>query len=319
MNDWSKACNRWRKSHTSHWLLAVMLIFVTGAGEVSANAGQAPEAPKKEWSISPILGVHQPSLKGINEGVFQAPFAATSELAASTGANDSLLFTFPNPLPELGPSGYAGFEFEWAMTPRTNWIAGFGTWEGNSSAIASGPMPFQRGYTDTIFQRKASVSYNEVYFGTRYNILFKPKQYRIYGRFTLNTLFDIDYRENQLFQFKIEDGLIVTRSIIVEGRTTAALTTQTGIGAEYYIGDRFSLSLEADITLSTRKFYLSTSAYNTDFADNDGYLLFFGTVDPDPYGRLEYLTISEDNTTEYNPMKLEVNGWKLLFRVSMFY
>ncbi len=205
------------------------------------------------------------------------------------------------------------------MTPKTNWIAGFGTWEGTSSAITSGPMPFQRGYTDTIYQRSASISYNEVYVGTRYNIFFKPKQYRIYARLTLNTLFDIDYRENQLFQFKIEDGLIVTRSIIVEGRSTAALLTQTGLGAEYYIGDRFSLSIEAGYTLSARKFYLSTSAYNTDFADNDGYLLFFGTVDPDPYGRLEYLTISDENTTEYNPMKLEVNGWKLLFRVSMFY
>ncbi len=297
----------------------VAAIMLAWSVQVSAAPSPPPSPPQKEWSISPILGVHQPNLKGLNEGVFNSPFAATSELAAGTGANNSLLFTFPNPLPELGPSGYAGFEFEWAMTPKTNWIAGFGTWEGNSSAMTSGSMPFQRGYTDTIFQRSASISYNEVYFGARYNLFFSPKRYRIYGRLTLNTLFDIDYRENQLFQFKIEDGLIVTRSIIVEGRSTAALATQTGIGAEYYIGDRFSLSVEAGITLSVRKFYLSTSAYNTDFADNDGYLLFFGTIDPDPYGRLEYLTIADDDTTEYNPMKLEIDGWKLLFRVSMFY
>ncbi len=284
---------------------------------VTAVAAQQPV--QKEWSITPILGIHHPTLAPINEGIFQAPFAAKSDLLLASGASDSTLFQFPNPLPPLAPGGYAGFEFEWAMTARANWIAGLGTWESSSAAITNGAMPFQRGYTDAIFQRRATVSYNEVYVGGRYNIVLKPKHYRIYGRLTLNTLFDIDFRENQLFRFQIEDGQIVTRSIIVDGRSTAALLTQAGLGAEYYIGDRFSVSLEGAYTFTARKFYLSRAGYNTDFADHDGYGLFYGTVDPDPYGRLEYLTIGEDDAIEYNPMRLDMNGWKLLFRVSMFY
>ena len=299
-------------------LLAVLPVYALTT--TVALAQQSPqEPPQKEWSVSPILGIHAPTLNSLNSGVLQSPFAAKANIIIDSGASNETLFQFPNPLPPLGPAGYAGIEFEWAMTPRVNWVSGFGTWESSSSAITSGTMPFQGKYSDTIYERSLSLSYNEVYFGGRYNFLIQPKHYRLYGRFTLNTLFDIDYRENQRFRFKIEDGQIVTKSIIFDGRSTAALVTQTGLGAEYYVGDRFSFSLEAGITISTRKFYLTPANYETDFEDQDGYVLFHGTVNPDPYGRLEYLTISDEGEILYNPMPLDLNGWKVLFRVSMFY
>ncbi len=298
-------------------LLAITILSVTANGAHAQSPNTEP--PQKEWSISPILGIHAPALDSLNSGVLQSPFAAKANIIIDSGASDETLFQFPNPLPPLGPAAYGGIEFEWAMTPRVHWISGLGTWESSTSAITSGTMPFQGKYSETIYERRLSLSYNEVYFGGRYNILLKPKHYRFYGRFTLNTLFDIDYRENQRFRFKIEDGQLVTKSIIFDGRSTAALATQTGLGAEYYVGDRFAFSLEADITLSTRKFYLTPANYETDFEDHDGYPLFYGTVNPDDFGRLEYLTISEEGETSYRPMPLDINGWKVLFRVSMFY
>lgn len=302
-----------------NWLRVLSLLLIyTGLSVFWAEIALAAGEPiKRQWSISPLLGTHDPSLKSINDGVFLSPFAGTSGLLTATGASTSNLLVFPNTLPKLSPGAYSGFEFEWTDNTSSSWLVGLGSWASSSSSVTSGDIPFQRRMTDTIYQRRADISYNEVFIGMRYNILHSPQRYRIYGRFTLNTLFDIDYSENQLLSFKIADGQRVTRSILLEGQATAALLSQFGLGAEMFVGERFSLSVEAGYTVSARDFFMKrTIAPNTDFDDGDGYGIFNVNLEPDDNGQLQYL--AQDGET-YLPMPLKFNGWKLLFRVSMFY
>lgn len=272
--------------------------------------------PKRDWSVSPLIGVHRPSITHVNHGLFQAPFAGTSELLTATGASSSNLMVFQNPLQPFNPGPYAGLEFSWRLDDKLSWIGGFASWQASSSGITSGVVPFQRNLTHVIFQRTATFSYNEVFIGLRRDIFRSTNKYRLYGRFSLNTLIDIDLRENMLFHFKIDEGDRVSRSIIVESQTTAALLAEPGLGAEMYIGERFSLAIEGSYTQSMRKTYFRYATRNEDFKDSDGYGVFRTPSTRSDNGTMEYL---DANGVDYRPMPLEFNGWKLLIRISMFY
>ncbi len=277
---------------------------------------QAYAGVKRDWSVSALVGIHRPSISQVNQGLFQAPFAGTSRLLTSTGASTSDLMIFRNPLQPLNPGPYSGIAFSWQLDNNLSWIGGFGAWASSSSGITSGVIPFQRNLTHVIYQRRATFSYNEVFVGLRRNIFHVPQKYRLYGRFSINTMIDIDLRENLLFLFKINEGDRVSRSIIVESQTTAALVAEPGFGAEIYIGDRFSLALEGSYTQSMRKTYFRYATRNEDFKDSDGYGVFRTPSTRADNGTMEYL--SSDGET-YKPMPLEFNGWKLLIRISMFY
>lgn len=288
------------------WLLAFCLPWQNAYGQ----------ADTIDWSLSPILGVHRPALKNLNEGLFRSPLAGVAEFLSESGATFPQEFVLATPLEELDPSSWAGLEFEWHVTPKLSWLAGFGTWEGSSNAVSSADFPIQRTNSRVAVERSSKISYNEVYLGARYAFWAKPRKFRIYGRMSVNNILDIDLRDQHTLLFETSRSESFSRTIILDANATGVVVFQSGIGADFLIGERFSLGVEGALTMNMRQFFFRNPQIDTDLTDTDGFGSILLPAAPDSEGRLRFL---EEDGSEFSDMPLDFNGWKLLFRLSMLY
>ena len=269
-----------------------------------------------DWSLSPMLGVHHPTLKNINEGLFRSPLAGVADFLDESGATFPQDFVLSTPLEELDPSSWAGLEFEWHMTSRLSWLIGFGTWEGSSIAVSGADFPIQRTNSRVAVERSSKISYNEVFLGARYAFWAKPRKFRIYGRMSINNILDIDLRDQHILQFETANADSFSRTIILDANATGVVLFQGGLGADFLIGERFSLGVEGALTMNLRQFFFRNPQINSDLTETDGFGSVLLPAAPDNEGRLRFL--EEDGST-YSDMPLNFNGWKLLFRISIFY
>ncbi|MEK7323158.1 MAG: hypothetical protein AABZ84_08780 [Pseudomonadota bacterium] len=246
----------------------------------------------------------------------RAPLGGTADFIGPAGVNETAEFRFNNTLPVIEGGGYAGVEFEWQMDDYLFWLVGFGTWEGSSFGTQGGLMPFQRQLTQVLENRSVAISYNEMRFGARYILVDKPRRYRIYSLLSLSNIFDIDYREDHVLRFITGPAEGFSRTVIVKAASTGVLALQGGLGVDFPIAKRFSLGVEGSYMLGVRPFYLKDPKITTDLQDNDGVASMRLPVAPDAQRRLRYLAA---DGSSYHDMPLELDGWKLLLRASIYY
>lgn len=270
-------------------------------------------------SVGVYLGFHDPALEDLNQHEFKSPIAGTAEVILGTGTNDSSAVLFPNPLPEFTPGANGGLEFMWELSDRYDFIVGGGTWEVTSRALAQGGLFLQGQPADVFNERTAKLSYNEFYFGLRYNLINSTEKFKGYYRLTLNEVFDIDYREDLIFLFTSGDAAGVKKSIILKSQATGLLMLQPGIGMEYAFNDLISVGVEASYLFGFRRITLRDGRSSVDFLSTDNLSLWLPQrVDPQS-GDLQYLAQRPADDEDYSKIRLSFDGWKVLFKMNIHF
>lgn len=303
----------------------------------------AAKQDEGRWSFSPLLGIHAPSLKVMNEGMFTAPIKYNAEIRQGDSIVPLDGQLFRNPLPAINYAPLAGVEFQWQMNQKHAFLIGGTTWEGASESRVNGQFPIQGEMSPTVNDRRAKLSYNDFFFGWKYKAISLPDKSNLYFRLALHEIFDIDYREDWVFNFPQgrpdERGQPVPfrRIFIIESQATGMLTLQPGIGMEIFLRKWLSLGFESSYTYSLKSFKLRNSSVSRDFLPTDGLFLEV-PVRPNPIeyevftapdgtrvrtpiadaedGNLEYL--AEDGSS-YKRMRLSFDGWKALFKINIYY
>ena len=327
---------------------------------------------EERWSFSVGLGTQLPALSALSDGLFNSPMVGTADILLSEGAafatgdegaggagadeqidtNEVQVqpFRIDNDLPPVQPGINAGMEFQWHANDRHSVIIGMGSWEQVSQAVNDGEMPMQEYLIDTTLDRRAKISFTEFSLGWRYNFLRRPN-FRFYTRLSLHEVFDIDYREDWVFNFT-ESPVIaaeedpprilaldgVRRVMVVEAQTAAVFMGQLGFGAEWFFQDWMSVSTEMGYFFGERQFTLGNTVERDDFQSSDS-IIRLGMPYSQINGDLSYLNsaaltplpstltfeeavdiVRNDVTQDaYETLKLGFDGWRAMLRFNVYY
>lgn len=315
-----------------------LLAALSGAWLLGAATAYAQESfGPYRWSLSPVVGLHAPEIEAVNEGSLKAPFLMEATLCNNCGLpnefEETKRYTYSNSLDSLGFAANVGLEFQWVQSEKHSFLMGVSTWEGNSQNSMFTEIPLQSALRNAEYIRRFSLSYNEFYFGWRYTLLARPGRFRLYSRLSLNEIFDVDLREEHVFNVIGSDLDGVKRILIANAQTTGVLTFQLGLGGEYFVKKNISFGLEGGFLFSERRFQFNSVRPDTNFAGGDG----VQTVAPTrpaqvgaPLGYMDPAVTAEDYFgTQWNPaterdpwirdMGLRFDGWKLAFRFTVYY
>ncbi len=283
----------------------------------------APRAvfAESKFSLGPFLGMHRPVVEDLNEGEFKSPISGMATIVNfqdDTQTQERIYIQ--NPLPALGIGANAGLELQWAYNAKYSVIVGGSSWEASSSASVQGPFAIQGVRSDVITVRTATLSYNEFYVGLRRNTVIVPDKFKLYYRATLNEIFDIDYRENIAFNYLNGPAAGVNKSVILETQATGVLALQTGIGVEFFLLKWLSFSADASYLIGLRGASLQENGDpKQDFLFSDNLNLWLPQRIGPESSNLEYLSQEAANKEDYRPLKLNFDGWKLLFRINALF
>jgi hypothetical protein len=292
-----------------------------------------------KWSLSPMLGTHRPAIKDLNQRAFRAPFLAEGDVCVAgcegnSPTNEKHRMQYDNDLDAIGTAANAGLEFQWVQSAKHSFIMGVSTWEGGSSNAMATQLPVQNAVRDVDYIRRADLSYNEFYFGWRYTLWAKPGSYRWYSRMSLNEIFDIDYREEHVFNIKGGELDGVKRIIIANAQTTGVLMLQLGLGGEYFIKRNMSVGFEGGYLFSQRAFTFNSVQPQTNFGTGDNVQTVpptrpanqgapLGHLNPDVTADQYFDTprddFSNDRDVWISDIRLRLDGWKAAFRFTVYY
>jgi len=132
-----------------------------------------------------------PALTQIYENVFIAPLTfSDGEILLETGETIEATREFRNDLEALPGGVEFGGEFEWLFSKRFSVFAGLSSWESKEARSTSrGNVLVEKRDVEALNVRTAKMSYSQAFLGTRFSLLHKPKAYRLYTRFSINTYF----------------------------------------------------------------------------------------------------------------------------------
>ncbi len=276
---------------------------------------------ESKFSIGPFLGLHRPVVEDLNEGEFKSPISGVATIVNfqdDTQTQERIYIQ--NPLPPLGIGANGGLELQWAYNAKYSVIVGGSTWEASSSASVQGPFAIQGVRSDVITVRTATLSYNEFYVGLRRNAVIVPKKFKVYYRATLNEIFDIDYRENIEFNYLNGPAAGVNKSVVLETQATGVLAVQTGIGVEFFLSKWLSFSADASYVIGLRSASLQENGDpKQDFLFSDNLNLWLPQRIGPESSNLEYLSQEAESKEDYIPLKLNFDGWKVLFRINALF
>jgi len=269
-----------------------------------------------------MLGVNSPNLDLINDKVFPAKLPVRGELLFedADGNASQVSYEVDNPLPAIKYGTEAGIEFRMELDQRNHIVIGLSSWEGVSTALVRTTLPFQGRLTDTVYERYASISYLQYYLGWRRDLVKKHKKYSLYTRVLLNEVFDIDFRENFVFEFTdAADGVTTFKRITqFESQATGNLMLQPGIGGELFLREWLSFGADLGYSFGLNKFELGNSQFNNDIQPQDTLSIDYPTeIIPDGRGKRGYL--SDDREEGYQKMELDMSGWRAMFKVNIYY
>lgn len=294
-------------------LLLIFIAYVITGGSAIAEV---------RWSVSPILGVHMPDLGLINDKVLGSRLPITGELLFQDGDGPrQVRYPVDSPLPKIRSGTEAGLEFQMEVSEKDYLVIGLSSWEGVSSALVKTTLPFQGRLIDTVYERRANMSYLQYYLGWRRDLFVKHKKYKIYSRLMLNEVFDIDFRESFVFEFVdgSDPDSTFKRITKLETQATGHMMLQPAVGGEIFMRDWLSLGFDVGYAFGLNKFQLGNALVSDDFLPQDTVRIQYPTGEAnDGSQTLGYLSDDEDEAS-YKRMDLDMNGWRALFKVNIYY
>lgn len=265
-------------------------------------------------SLGAYMGLYRPALEDLNQHEFKSPIAGTATLT-NTDGNVTVPIFFPNPLPELELGVNAGLELEWFIADKYSMLIGAGTWESTSRATIDGAFAIQGVRSEVRNDRLAKISMNEFYLGIKRKVIDRPRRYNLSYRVTLNEMFDIDYREDFVFTYLTGPAQGFKKVIILQSQATGLIGIQSGISGEYFLRDWLTVGVDFDYLVGVKQARLRDGSLKSSFLSTDNLNLRLPQI-LSPQGDLQYL---EEDGSEYHTMKLNFDGWKLLFRLKLLY
>jgi len=287
------------------------------AALISMTDAVAQEAERK-WGVSPYIGLHEPNLDQLNMGEFIAPHEGTADIVNPTGNNTTEQFSYESPLPPFDPGSITGMEFQWQLNGRHTVLAGASTWEATTTAASTGLLPVQGNFESISAQRRVDFSYLEYYLGWRYNIYTKPKKYRFYVSTSLHHIYDIDYREDFTMVFTTGPARTFRKSIIQVAQATGLSLIQGSGGAEIFLTDWFSLTVEGGYGFGLKKLELSDNVIRSDVLATDNLRVQLPML-PGVDGRMTYKTEPGQAREDYKKLELDFDGWKALMKATIYF
>lgn len=306
----------------------------------------AVEDGEPYWGFSLVLGGHLPQLSALDNGLFQSNLLGDATVliregtltttgdsqVVDTNKTEIIPFVYSNRIEPVKVGAYGAFEFAWHATPRNALIFGFGSWEKTSLNVTTGNLPIQQYYVNNVVdsERRGRISYTEYTFGWRHD--FRPDdKLKVYSRFSLHEVFDVDYREDYVFRFAstpIKDLLGVRRDLVVTAQTASVFMAQFGGGAEWMLTDWLSLGAEGGYLLGDRDFQLKQVKYLNDLATNDqaditglpGVALANGSLGYlDPNATPVDTRDATTRLNNYHPIRLRFEGFRFALRLTMYF
>ena len=318
------------------WLVAVVMLLTVSQASAEGN---------RKWSMSLLLGGHFPQMKPLSDGLYKAPLLGQAEILVYEGTQTGQIgdnvdqnvtevrdFRFDNQAPPVGMGALAGVEFGWHPNDRHTLTFGTGSMEANSINRVVGNLPVESYYKSNVVlsDRRDKISYTEYSVGWRYNFWRTPK-FRMYSKISAHEIFDIDFREDFVFRFidsPIPDLIDIRRVMVVEAQTASLFMGQVGIGAEWFLRDWLSLGVEGGYMVGQKKFKLHDVTTRSDFLDSDNVFRTGMPYIKMSDGTLGYMVSGatpqdfiDPNTREqyYRPLRLGFDGWRVGFRVTLYY
>jgi len=292
-------------------LLTIFIVFAISGGLVTAEV---------RWSVSPILGLHKPDLGLINDKVLGAKLPIIGELVFSDGdGSRQVRYSVDNPLTKIRFGTEAGLEFQMEIGQKNHLVIGLSSWEGGSTSLVKTTLPFQGRLIDTVYERRANMSYLQYYIGWRRDLFVRHKKYKIYSRLLLNEVFDIDFRESFVFEFTDSSDSNVTFKRITKLGTQATghMMLQPAIGGEIFMRDWLSVGFDVGYAIGLNKFQLGSAQVSNDFQPQDTVTIRYPTGSAsDGSQNLGYLG---DDDQSYEKMELDMSGWRALFKINIYY
>jgi len=277
---------------------------------LNANALEKPR-----WSVSPMLGIYQPVLSGLNGAEFAANIPGKGDIVIDEESSVSFDFELRNPLSDIRFGTESGVELELFINANDSMIFGISSWEGLTTSAVRTEMPFQGTINSIAFERSANVSFTQYYLGWKHTIFSKPNDYRVYSRVTMHELFDVDFKEDLIFSFDGGAGDSFKRIVVTESQATGVLMFQYGLGVEYFVLDWFSFGFDTGFSFSLKKSRLGNATLKSDFQGGDSVSLNLPTI-LDAEQKLLYL---DSDGTSYKKLWLSFDGWRALMRATLYF
>jgi len=298
------------------WWLCLSLIGMSVMN--GAQAAEDEEESERGWSVSPLLGVHAPSLKPLEDGLFKSPFAFDANIFID--GNPQNTFTqhsvIKAPLATVEPATIGGFEFTWRAATKHAFIIGIGSWEQTETTQVESLFPVQGFNNKSTVNRRATISFNEFSIGWRYDWFGSPKTSRWYTRLDFHELFDIDYRDRWTILFLDGPSQSFKRLFVMDTQTTGALNFGTQIGWEKRLARWMSMSFEAGYLFGIGNVSLRGLVIRDTFRSQGDEVLRGSFMMParlNNRNSVEYL--SQDGTT-YSPMHISFGGWRAVVKLT---
>ena len=270
---------------------------------------------KVRWSVSPLLGIYQPVLSGLNGAEFMANIPGQGDIIIDEESSVSFDFELRNPLSDIRFGTEAGLELELAINEKDSILIGLSSWEGLTTSAVRTEMPFQGILNQVAFERSANISFTQYFLGWKHIFLSKPKNYNVYSRITMHELFDIDLKEDLVFSFDGGPGDSFKRVVVTESQATGILMLQYGLGIEYFVLDWFSFGFDAGFSFSLKKFRLGNARLKSDFQGGDNVNLSLPTILDNDQQLLYWSNESES----YKKLLLSFDGWRALMRATFYF
>lgn len=282
----------------------------------------------ESWNLSLNLGTHLPQITSLRTGLFKSPMLGQGTLAPENreeGENQTAKFNLPSPLNGRFNSAKSAIQFEWRNSSPVSMTFGFGTWEATAYGNSNVEFPIQGKLEESLYERKISMSYTEYHLGAKARA-YQYKDFTLFGRFSFNEIFDIDYREDLTFSFHQGTEDAYQRILVLKAQTASLFSGVFGLVGEWKYNKTITFGTELGYLFAIQKVQLRNAELNHNFLTRDQVNL--NTIMypfAAPPGDVVYY-LPEGSTEDqieagnvYKPIDLSFSGWQFLLSMNIYY
>ena len=122
-----------------------------------------------------------------------------------------------------------------------------------------------------------------------------------------------------VFLYTAGKAVGVKKSIVLQSKATGLLMLQPGFGTEYFFRDWLSVGADASYVIGLRQLTLRDGRSTSDFLPTDNLTFWLPERVGPSSGNLEYLNHDYQTVNDYSPVHLNFDGWKLLFKMNIYF
>ena len=282
----------------------------------------------ENWNISLLLGTHMPKIESLRNGLLLSPMIGSGTLSPENteeGEDAVASFRFQSPLNGRFNAAKTSLLFRWNNASPVSMTFGFSTWEATAYGNSQVKFPIQGALENAQYEREISLSYTEYHIGATATA-FKHKNFTIYGKFALNEIFDMDYREDLTFSFNQGTEDAYQRIIVLKAQTASLFSSTLGMGSEWALNKTISFGAELSYLLAFKSIKFQEGKLNYNILTRDqlnlNELLFPFAAPPG-----EGVSYLPENITQeqidagerHKPMNLSFSGWQFMLSMNIYY